>query len=306
MLDKERPQVVAVAPRWLDRHHAMLMACAEFGCHVYMEKPFCRTLEEADDIVRAFATKHLKLAIAHTTRYSPVLETARALIARGEIGDVLEARARGKEDRRGGGEDFWVLGSHLVDLLRAFFGDPSTCNATVTVGGRRAAKADVYDGNEGIGPLAGDRVNAEYTFRRGVRASVASARNMAGSPSRFGVQIFGSKGILEMVTGYLNPGHILKDPSWSPGRSGARWQSFSSAGIDRPEPASPYGPHDGNTVAVLDLFHAIETDRSPKCSLYDARWTVEMIAGAFESHRLTRAVDLPLATRVNPLTLLEN
>jgi hypothetical protein len=39
--------------------------------------------------------------------------------------------------------------------------------------------------------------------------------------------------------------------------------------------------------------------------MYDARWTVEMIAGVFESHRQGgTTVALPLESRANPLTLL--
>jgi predicted dehydrogenase len=306
MLEKERPEIVAVAPRWLDQRHAMLTACAEFGCHVYMEKPFCRTLEEADEIVRAFEMRHLKLAIAHQTRFCPVLAMAKRLIQNGEIGDVLEARARGKEDRRGGGEDFWVLGSHLVDLNRAFFGDPIACEATVTVDGRAVTKEDVYNGAEGIGPLAGDAIDATYTFARGIKGTVSSRHDKAGNPSRFGIQVFGSKGILEMVTGYLNPGQILKDPSWSPGRSGAKWQSFTTAGIGKPEPLGPSGLEAGNIAGIANLMESIEKDRQPKCGLYDARWTVEMIAGAFESQRRKRMVSFPLENRKNPLSLLES
>ena len=310
MLDKERPHIVAVGPRWLDQHHAMVMACAEFGCHVFMEKPFCRTLEEADEIVRAFEMRHLKLAIAHQTRYSPVLATAKKLLRDGAIGQLLEARARCKEDARGGGEDFWVLGSHLMDLLRALFGDPASCSAAVTVRGKPAGRADVYDGNEGIGPLAGDAVEAAYAFSTAVTnpltAYVATRRNMAGNPSRYGLQVFGSKGILEMTPGYLNPGQILRDPSWSPGRSGVQWEPFTSAGIGKPEPIKGQGLEAGNVAAVLDLIAAIESDRQPKCGVYDARFTVEMIAAAFESHRLRTPVAFPLKNRKNPLTLLES
>ena len=37
MLEKERPQIVSVAPRWLDCHRDMVLACAEYGCHVFLE-----------------------------------------------------------------------------------------------------------------------------------------------------------------------------------------------------------------------------------------------------------------------------
>src|SRR5512133_2733156 len=63
MLEKERPQIVSVAVRWLDCHHEMVMACAEYGCHMFLEKPMARTLKEADDMIAACEAKHLKIAI---------------------------------------------------------------------------------------------------------------------------------------------------------------------------------------------------------------------------------------------------
>ncbi|MFN0197474.1 MAG: Gfo/Idh/MocA family protein, partial [Planctomycetaceae bacterium] len=129
MLDKEKLDIVGVGPRWVDVHSEMVLACADHGCHVYMEKPFCRTLAEADEIVRQFEMRHLKLAIAHQTRWTPLLPIVQQLIAGGEIGQLLEIRARGKEDTRGGAEDLWVLGSHVLDLMRAFGGDPLDCYA---------------------------------------------------------------------------------------------------------------------------------------------------------------------------------
>lgn len=304
MLGREKLDIVAIGPRWLDCHHEMVLACAEHGCHIFMEKPFSRTLEEADAMVQALEMRHLKLAIAHQTRWSPIVDTAKTMIASDIIGEVLEVRARGKEDGRGGSEDLWVLGSHLMDLMRAFFGDAKTCNGEILVGGKRITKDDVKEGNEGIGPLAGDNVRAVYTFDKGVIGHFASRRNVGGTPSRFGLQIFGTKGIIELFTGYLNPGYVLRDSSWSPGRSKRGWQQFTSAGIGKPEPISGEGQEGGNAAAVNDLIDCIEKDRQPKCGAYDARAIIEMIAAVFDSHRQQKTVALPLENRKNPLTML--
>src|SRR4029079_13185939 len=51
MLDETKPQIVAICPRWLDEHRDMVVAAAERGIHIYMEKPFCRSLAEADQMV---------------------------------------------------------------------------------------------------------------------------------------------------------------------------------------------------------------------------------------------------------------
>ena len=90
MLQAERPDIVSVAPRWLDCHHDMVLACAEQGASIFLEKPMCRTLAEADAMVRACEEKHVKLAIAHQTRYSPRIKTVQDLIAEGKIGRLLE------------------------------------------------------------------------------------------------------------------------------------------------------------------------------------------------------------------------
>src|SRR5687767_4513890 len=52
MLEKEKPELVGVGPRWSGEHHAMTMAALNAGAHVYLEKPFTLTLAEADDILR--------------------------------------------------------------------------------------------------------------------------------------------------------------------------------------------------------------------------------------------------------------
>jgi len=175
----------------------------------------------------------------------------------------------------------------------------------VTVKGRPVGKADVYVGNEGLGPLAGDGIDATYTFRNGVTGYWASHRNMGGRPSRFGLTIYGSKGVMAMTSGYLKPAFLLQDSSWSPGVSRRKWIPVTTAGIGKPEPLKQAGLHGSNVLAVKDLIEAIEKDRQPKCSVYDARAATEMIAAIYDSHRLHGPVSFPLKNRRNPLTMLE-
>src|SRR2546421_5676286 len=80
MLAKEQPHIVSVADRWLGQHRDMVVACAEAGASIFLEKPMARTLAEADEMIRACEMHHVKLAIAHQTRYSPRLERIREII----------------------------------------------------------------------------------------------------------------------------------------------------------------------------------------------------------------------------------
>ena len=305
MLSKEKLDVVAICPRWIDQHHDMIVAAAHAGCHIYMEKPFCPTLLECDNAIKELENKNLKLGIAHISQYSPVLDVVVSIIKNGEIGDVFELRARGKEDRRGGGEDLWVLGSHVLGLMRSLAGgSATTCSSLVTSQGHKVAKSDVVMGAEGIGPLAGDHVQAMYSFPNGAVGYFASRKEKAGNPSRFAIQVFGSKGLIEMESGYLAKAFILRDSSWSPGRSGKNWEPITSQGIDKPETRKDGSYEGGHIAAINDLIDSIRHDRKTKCSAEDCRSIIEMITAVFESHRIGAPVDLPMKTRVNPLTLL--
>ena len=304
MLDKVRPHVVSIAPRWLDKHYEMAMACAERGIHMYLEKPFVRTLAEADELIATCERTNTKLAIACQSHYSPKIAVAKELIAKGNIGAVLEYRARGKEDHRGGAEDLWVLGTHVLDLIRYFGGDPKSCLATLTENGELVTKANVREGNEGLGPLAGDAVLASYSMTDDSAAFFASRREMGRGDNRFGLQIFGSMGIIEVMPNYMGSVKYLPDPAWSPGRSNKTWLEVTSAGIDRPEPIKKIGNSEGNRIAALDLIAAVREDRQPLCGMYDGRGTLEMIHAAFESHRLQHRVTMPLVNRQHPLTML--
>jgi len=250
MLATEKPHFVSVCPRHLDQHRDMVLAAVDAGVKgIYCEKPLCRTLAEADEMVAACDKHGVKVAVSHQTRYCPRLQVVRKLIADGKIGKVVEFRGRGKEDGRGGGEDLWVLGTHVLDLIHAIGGAPQWCFGTVHQGGRPIRKADVKPGAEGIGPLAGDEVHAMYRLAGGTTAYFDSVRNCGGSPTRFGLFVHGSKGIIEFHTAWLAAAHILEHSSWSPGRTGAQWKPITSAGIGKPEPLKGHLMHTGNVRA---------------------------------------------------------
>lgn len=306
MLEKTKPELVSICPRWVDKHCEMVLAAIEAGVRgIFLEKPMCRTLAEADAIVAACERHNVKLVQAFQTRYSPKLRWIDELIASGQLGEVLEIRARGKEDRRGGGEDLFVLGVHMFNLMQYFGGEPMWCFGTVEQNGRPVTKEDVHEGNEGLGPLAGDSVHAMYRLSKGPMGYFESRKDAQGRPTRFGLSIYGSKGIIQLFnTGQLPEVFFLPDSSWSPGRSKKNWIPISSAGLGKPETINDPALHGGNVLAIQDLIAAVEEDRQPKASVYEARWSIEMVMAVFESHRLRQPVSFPLATRENPLTLL--
>lgn len=307
MLAEVKPEIVSVALRHLDQHHAMVMASIEAGVRgIYMEKPFCRTLVEADEMLEACRSKNVKLAVAHRNRYHPVLPKLKELLAGGLIGRVLEIRLRGKEDRRGGGEDLWVLGTHLFNLAHCIAGAPTACSATVFQDGHLVTAADVKEGSEGIGPLAGNEVHARFDTETGTPVFFDSIQNAGTREAGFGVQIIGTEGIIDLRIDKEPLAHLLQGSPFSPQNAPGSWVPISSGGVGVPEPIPELGHLVGHHVMqAKDLIAAVREDRAPVCDVEQAHTTVEMVAAVFESHRLGgQRVEFPLKTRVNPLTLL--
>ena len=150
MLADIRPDIVAICSRNIQQHAEMAIASAQAGVRgIFMEKPFVQSVTEADAVVAACEQFNTKLNLALVNRYCPTITAIWELIADGKLGTLLELRARGKEDIRGGGEDLWVLGPHVLDLMVHFGGAPQWCNATVTTKGKPVTPDDFIAGAEG-------------------------------------------------------------------------------------------------------------------------------------------------------------
>jgi predicted dehydrogenase len=304
MLEKEKPQVVSVADRWPDCHRDMVIACAEHGASVFLEKPAAQTLQQADEMVAACEKHHVKCAVAHQTRYSPRVKVVKALIAEGKIGDLLELRGHGKEDKRGGGEDLMVLGTHTFDLMRHLAGDAKWCFARIQQNGRKAVSGDVRQAGEQIGPVLGDHNFASYGFAGLATGTFVTHVAKDGANTRYWLEARGTKGVIHLGFGILPVALLCEDPSGMFGNSKAAWQEITSAGVGKPEPLNAKEIDNGNILIVNDLLDAIEKDREPLDSLQDGRAALEMIMAVYESHRQERAVDLPLKNRKHPLTAM--
>lgn len=307
MLAEVKPDIVAIGMRHVDQHRDAALAVAASGARgIYIEKPFCRTPAEADEIVAACERHKVKLAVAHRNRWHPVLPVTEQLVRDGALGRLLEIRGRGKEDARGGALDLWVLGSHVLNLCCHFGGRPLGCSATVLQGGKPVTRADVKDGAEGLGPLAGNEVHARFDMERGFPAYFDSIANAGDRAAGFGLQLVGTKGIIDLRVDQDPVAHFLAGNPFRPVKEPRAWQPVSTAGIGQPEP-KPEAVKDVMThlTAGRDLLAAIRENREPLCGARDGRTTVEMIAAVFESHRQNgQRVTFPLTARDNPLARL--
>ncbi len=295
MLAEAKPDIAAICPRHIHEHRDMIVAAIEAGVKgIYVEKPFVRTLAEADEIVRLCAEKGVRLAIAHRNRYHPVLDVVKQLVAAGEIGELKEVRVRGKQDHRGGGLDLWVLGGHGFNLATLFTGPAISCEATILMEGRPATKADIRLGDEGVGPIGGDEIHARYETQSGIPLYFDSKKGSWSKGTPFGARLIGTKGVISLQVDEEPLAILERDGKKTP---------ITTGGIGKPEPIKDIklvnGGHHG---AVLDLVAAIAEKRVPLCGPEAGRETVELTLAVFASFAAGgKKVSLPLADRQHPL-----
>jgi predicted dehydrogenase len=183
--------------------------------------------------------------------------------------------------------------------MRLVAGDPAWVFADVTAKGQEIAARDRRQGSEPVGWVAGDSVHAMFSFGKGLYAQFASKAALPYPPAdRCGLLICGSKGAIFINLGNsrTGDGFLLRSPYWMARPGKEQWQPLPSPGPERE------GNFDrANNAVALDLLAAIEQDREPFCSARDGRWTIEMIAGVYQSHKMGRRVNFPLTDRRDPL-----
>ena len=319
MLDRAKPDVVCVGPRWVTDRVAVLQAVAKAGCHVYCEKPFVADLESADAIQSAFAANRVRLALAHQWRAMPPVQRALSEIRSGKYGRVLRMRARPKDDARGGGEELLVHGTHWFDLMIALAGPPRWVSGHVRVKGREATKADRREGTEPVGPICGDSILAVFGFEDGVIGSFDSTANTAPSSRRpsdkdspkpewdsvYGLTIECEDAVLQL----RQPGDVFVYPANGvlPDFEQLQWnklwvEDWHFTPEHKPRPVRQEWLSLGNRALANDLLDAIEKNGEPLSPLRHAMLITEMVQGVYASHFADgRRLSIPLIDRKHSL-----
>ena len=293
MLQSEMPQLVCVAPRWSDQHLAMAKAAMAMGAHVYTEKPFTQTLAEADELLAISKRLGPKIAVAHQVRLSPVVVQLKEEIARGLIGELVQIRSWGKQDKRAGGEDLVVLGTHIFDMMRLFAGDPISCRAEVWDKGEAIGKPHAREATEKVGLVAGDEIEAQFIFPKQVPATFTSRARLRDTLGPWAVELIGTKGIARILMDVDPRIYILKSEQLDVSGKAEAWQRF-----DKPLET---GFTAANRRVVEDWLKAIDEKREAACSGYNGMKALEMVMAVYESALNRSTAIFPLRNRQHPL-----
>ncbi|MDF3129111.1 Gfo/Idh/MocA family oxidoreductase [Kiritimatiellaeota bacterium B1221] len=309
LLDAERIDILAICSRLPGDHREPIALAIERGIHIFCEKPLSASLQEADQMIEQAREKNVHIAVAHLGRYANVFQTAKRMIGNGEIGRLVSFYGRGKEDYRGGGEDFLILGTHILDLACYFLGKPSSVFADISIQGKPIQAGETLSTAEAIGPVAGDEVVALYTFPNGVRAWFESRRDMAECGLRMGITLVGTTGSLAVR--FDDDRKLRISRSSLPPEDSTVFEDLTLPEDEEIPGAAPldFGPHQGymryfirnNRRAAWEFICALDEQRAPLASAEDARTVLEMIYGAYASQLSGTRKTFPLENRTHPL-----
>ncbi|GAA4680803.1 Gfo/Idh/MocA family oxidoreductase [Nocardioides nanhaiensis] len=176
-------------------HAEQVVAAAEAGLHVFCEKPFTVSSEEARRALAAVTAAGVQVGLGHERRFEPAVVDLRALVASGGLGVPLVFEGNFSQDKfLSLPPDNWRLSSelapvgplsatgiHLVDLAISIFGRPHEVWARL--------------GTLATGFANGDTLSVTMGFPSGATASITA---ILTTPFVGRVAVFGSQGWQEI------------------------------------------------------------------------------------------------------------
>jgi predicted dehydrogenase len=96
LADPEIDAVHVLTPNAL--HHEVARAALEAGKHVVCEKPLTVSVAEAGDLAATAARAKLANCVEHNLRYYPLVQQARRMAARGDLGEILLVQGTYSQD----------------------------------------------------------------------------------------------------------------------------------------------------------------------------------------------------------------
>jgi predicted dehydrogenase len=205
-------------------HFPMAKAALESGKHVLCEKPLAMNLAQARALTELAASANLAHCVNHNLRCYPMVQQIRAMIAAGELGDVLVANGtyfqdwllydtdwnwRADSAANGALRAMGDIGSHWMDAIEHLTGlrITSLCADLATFHEIRRRPKGSVETFTGKNPAGGDYLETSVStddfgavllrlgghLKREARGSFAVSQVSAGRKNRFNLEIYGSQ-----------------------------------------------------------------------------------------------------------------
>lgn len=278
-----------------DLHCEVVIAAAEAGKHVLVDKPLALSLAECDRMIAACKKAGVVLMYGENLCFAPKYVRAKELVDEGALGGVyyvrqLECHNGPHSDwfwdvHRSGGGVLMDMGCHSIAYCRWVFGNAPVDTVYAEVGNfvhRDRTRGDDH-------ALVSMRfAPSEKHPRGGLGLAENSWARVGGLDDR--AEIYGSKGltVADIARGsalntYSTEGYTYAAEKSSRTR-GWTWTGF--------EEAWSYG----FTQEMAHFVECVEQSKQPMLTGEDGRAVLEVICAAYESARAGQRVTLPFNT----------
>ncbi|MFF0221251.1 Gfo/Idh/MocA family protein [Streptomyces sp. NPDC004629] len=314
------PRVRAVsitAPNFL--HREIGVAMAEAGKHIWIEKPVGLTADDARAVADAVAEAGVQGAVGFNYRNAPAVESARELIAAGEIGTVTHVRIRLFSDyaahpdsaltwryerERGGSGVLGDLASHGADLARFLLGDIASLTADTAIFVPERARPTgataghtLAAGGE-LGPVENeDYVSCLLRFASGARGVLEACRVSVGEQNNYGFEVHGTRGAVSWDFRRMNElavsrGTTYQDQPVSTVYVGPGQGEF---GAFQPGAANAMGYDDLKVIEAYRFLRSIAEGTPHGTTLADAVRSAVVLDAMARSAKTGSWVNLPVS-----------
>ena len=150
MLEREHPDTVIIATPE-SSHRDPVLAASQHGSHIFVEKPFATSLEDADAMIQSCEDTGVKLMVGHILRFEVNYAMIKDAIQGGNIGRFLSAYARRitpiGESRRLGGRvsPITYIAVHDIDQMLWYHPQPVKSVYARALRGRVWDELETYD-----------------------------------------------------------------------------------------------------------------------------------------------------------------
>jgi predicted dehydrogenase len=293
MLEKTKPNILTVATPPVS-HVDLARRGLQAGCHIFCEKPFMNSLDEADAVIALARQAGRQVVVNNQYRFMRIHRAAKEKIGSRDFGDLLfvsmqqtffvtpetEAGWRGKDPQRTAKE----FGTHALDLCRYFFDEnPISISARMPRTGRRN------------GPDYLDLIQLEFSRDR--VAHITLDRLSRGRHRYLDVRLDGETGAIETSLGGRLEGRAGIRPTtrrpflnleFAMGGRARLFHGERFAVLAR-EPLNVFAA--ATRELVQSFLAALERGETPPCSAADNRYTLALMLAAYDSD----AKRLPIA-----------
>lgn len=201
---------------WNNTHAEISIAALEAGKHVLVEKPLCRTVEEALRVQEAVTASGKLLQVGFVRRYDSNAQLLRAMADRGEFGEIYFAKASTirrlgnpggwfSDIERSGGGPLIDIGVHVIDLCWYMMGRPKPVSVSANTYRKLGNRSNVrhlsfyqaadYDANKNT---VEDMANALIRFENGASLLVDVSFTLHAKSNEGAVKLYGEKGGFEI------------------------------------------------------------------------------------------------------------